>query len=436
MTPKVALVDGNNFYCSVERCFRPALKKHPVVVLSNNDGCAIARSNEAKALGIKMGQPWFEFRQLAEEHGVVALSANFTLYGDMSDRMMSIAAELGPAQEIYSIDEAFSDLTGIPGNLTQKAEATRQKILQWIGIPTGIGIGTTKTLAKLANHVAKSADRKPGSYPVGLARVCDLSALPASDLDDVFQATEVGEVWGVGRRIGAQLQEGGINTVLDLVRMDTATVRRRWSVVLERTVRELQGQPCIALEEHAPPRNEIAVTRSFGRTITERADLVAAITQFASTAAFKLRAQGGNAGQLLVFARTSPFKAGLQYSRSATIPLRRPTADTLVLVDAAVRGLEQVYRPGVSFAKAGVMLLDLQSQSLSQGELDLEPEPDARGKLMETLDALNDRFGRGTVILGSAGVTLQGRDPQWAARRELLTPQYTTSWSDVPTAKA
>ena len=231
-----ALVDGNNFYVSCERAFRPSLKRWPVVVLSNNDGCAIARSNEAKALGVKMGQPWFECRHLAEEAGLVALSANFTLYGDMSNRMMSIAAGLGPGQEIYSIDESFIDLAGVRGDLVARAKIMRERILQWIGIPTGIGIGSTKTLAKLANHVAKTASRKPGSYPTEMAHVCNLAALPAADLDAVLQATEVGEVWGVGRRIAKQLHDCGITNVLQLAQLDAATVRRRWSVVLERTV--------------------------------------------------------------------------------------------------------------------------------------------------------------------------------------------------------
>jgi len=429
-----ALVDGNNFYVSCERAFRPALKNRPVVVLSNNDGCAIARSNEAKALGIRMGQPWFECRQLAEEHGVVALSANFVLYGDMSDRMMSVAAELGPGQEIYSIDESFINLAGVPGDLTAKSRLMREKVLQWTGIPTGIGIGATKTLAKLANHVAKSADRKPGSYPAELARVCNLAALPAGDLDAVLQATAVGEVWGVGRRIAAQLNEGGITTVLDLVRLDPSTVRRRWSVVLERTVRELQGQPCISLEDQPAAKKEIAFTRSFGSAVTELADLVAAVTRFASGAAVKLRAQGSKAGQLQVFAHTSAFRPGPAYSRSVIMPLRRPTADTLALVNAAVTGITAIYRPGFNFAKAGVMLLDLQDGGIEQGELDLEPEPAAQGKLMGTLDRLNDRYGRGTVVLASAG--LKGPQRDFEMRQNLLTPQYTTRWADLPVAKA
>ena len=429
-----ALVDGNNFYVSCERAFRPSLKTRPVVVLSNNDGCAIARSNEAKALGIRMGQPWFQCREIAEQAGLVALSANFTLYGDMSNRMMSIAAGLGPSQEIYSIDESFIDLTGVRGDLVARSQLVRERILQWIGIPTGIGIGATKTLAKLANHVAKSADRKPGSYPAELARVCNLAVLPASDLDAVLQATEVGEVWGVGRRIAKQLNDDGITTALELVRIDPATVRRRWSVVLERTVRELQGQPCIGLEHEPPPKKEIAYTRSFGQPVTSLSDLTQAVTEFASGAAAKLRLQGGLAGRINVFIHTSPFREEPQYSRNAVMPLRRPTSDTRLLVQAAVRGLEGIYRSGFNYIKAGVMLMELQDGEIEQGELVLEDEPHDRGKMMGTLDRLNDRYGRGTVRLASAGTQSEGRI--WTMRQSLLTPRYTTCWDDMPVARA
>ena len=429
-----ALVDGNNFYVSCERAFRPSLKTRPVVVLSNNDGCAIARSNEAKALGIRMGAPWFECRHLAEQHGVVALSANFTLYGDMSSRMMTIAAGMGPGQEIYSIDESFINLAGVRGDLIKRGQDVRERILQWIGIPTGIGIGPTKTLAKLANHVAKSADRKPGSYPSEMARVCNLGALPAADLDAVLQATEVGEVWGVGRRIAKQLNDDGVMNVLQLANIDTATIRRRWSVVLERTVRELQGQQCIGLEHEPPPKKEIAYTRSFGQPVQSLFELTQAVTEFASGAAAKLRLQKGKAGQINVFIHTSPFRPEPQYSRSATVPLRRPTSDTPLLVKAALAGLQAIYKPGFNYAKAGVMLLDLQDGSVEQHELDLEADPEQSSALMGTLDKLNDRFGRNTVLLASAG--LEGNSRTWSMRRNLLTPQYTTRWDDLPVAVA
>lgn len=392
----LALIDASNFYVSCERVFRPSLNGRPVISLSNNDGCAIARSNEAKALGIKMGQPWHEIRHLEEEAGLIALSANFALYGDMSNRMMSIAAGLGPTQEIYSIDESFVGLDGVRGDLTKRSWAIRSRILQWTGIPCGVGIGPTKTLAKLANHIAKTADRKPGSYPQSMATVCNLEALPASDLDALLETTDVGEVWGVGRRIGHQLRDAGVNTVLDLARLSPSMVRGRWGVVLERTVRELQGQPCIELEDAPPAKQQIACTRSFGHPVTELADLIEAISEFASRAAEKLRRQSSLAGQILVFAHTSPFRPGPRFSRSVVVPLRQPTADTRLLVQTAVMGITQVYQPGFQLSKAGVMLLDLMPNTVCQGELNFEPE-DAKDKtrLMIAFDAINDRFGRG-----------------------------------------
>ena len=394
-----ALVDGNNFYVSCERAFRPDLIGRPVVVLSNNDGCAIARSNEAKALGIAMGAPWFKIQHLVESDELVALSANFALYGDLSDRMMSLAAGLGPAQEIYSIDESFIDLAGIRGNLVERCFKVRSRILQWVGIPCCIGIAPTKTLAKLANHVAKTAERKPGIYPDKLMQVCNFSDMTTQEFEAVLAATPVNEVWGVGRRITAQLNEGGIQTALDLARLDTATIRGKWSVVLERTVRELQGTPCVELDDAPAAKKEIACTRSFGHPVTELSDLNEAVTHFASRAAEKLRKQGSTAHQVMCFVRTSPFRQDAQYSRSICMPLRRPTADTGALVSAAVAGLKAIFRPGFNYAKAGVMLLDLQADSVFQGELDLEndEQPD-HSKLMTTLDGLNQRFGKGWRI--------------------------------------
>ena len=430
-----ALVDGNNFYVSCERVFRPSLSGRPVVVLSNNDGCAIARSNEAKALGIAMGAPWFKIRHLAESDGLVALSANFALYGDLSDRMMSIAAGLGPRQEIYSIDESFIDLIGVRGDLVERSHKIRARILQWVGIPCGIGIGRTKTLAKLANHVAKTAERKPGTYPEHLAQVCNLAALTPAALEAVFAATTVSEVWGVGRRISSQLNDGGIHTVLDLARLDPAMVRSRWSVVLERTVRELQGTPCFELDHAPAPKQEIACPRSFGSPITDLADLSEAVTEFATRATEKLRKQGSNANQVLCFIRTSPFRQDPQYSCSISVQLRRPSADTAVIVSAALAGLRAIYKPGFKLAKAGVMLLDLQSDTVQQGELNLQDDnaPDSRG-LMTTLDDLNQRYGRGTVLTASAG--LAGDSRAWTMKQERRTPGYTTCWADMPIARA
>ena len=430
-----ALVDGNNFYVSCERVFRHSLHGRPVVVLSNNDGCAIARSNEAKALGIAMGAPWFKIKHMEEADGLVALSANFALYGDLSDRMMSLAAGLGPSQEIYSIDESFIDLAGVRGDLVERSHKIRARILQWVGIPCGIGIGSTKTLAKLANHIAKTAERKPGSYPEKLAQVCNLSGLPKEELDAVLAATPVGEVWGIGRRISVQLIEGGVTTVLDLVRADAATIRSKFSVVVERTVRELQGTQCVDLESMPQTKQEIACTRSFGNPVTELHELTEAITEFASRAAQKLRKQHSLAGQVLCFVRTSPFRSDPQYSRSITVPLRRPSADTAHIVGAALAGLRAIYRPDYKMAKAGVMLLELQSDSVQQQDLALEDDAVVdRGNLMATLDGLNLRYGRGTVSMASAG--LAGERRAWVMKQERRTPTYTTCWDDVAVAKA
>ena len=421
---KYALVDGNNFYVSCERVFRPSLSGLPVVVLSNNDGCAIARSNEAKALGIKMGAPWFQIRHLVESDSLVALSANFALYGDISDRMMSLAAGLGPTQEVHKV---------------------RSRILQWVGIPCGIGIGATKTLAKLANHIAKTAERKPGVYPDHLAQVCNLAALAPIELQVVFEATDVGEVWGIGRRISQQLREGGIQTVQDLVRMDPATVRRAWSVVLERTVRELQGMPCIGLDDAPQPKKEIACTRSFGHPVLDLAGLTQAVTEFASRAAEKLRKQHSLASEVMVFIRTSPFRQDAQYSRSVVVPLVRPAADTGAIVQAAVLGLRAIYQEGFKYAKAGVMLLELQPDSVLQGELDWGDtdkgsdtaslaQADDKSRLMGALDNINQRFGKGTMKMASAG--LEGDRRVWSMKQERRTPAYTTCWADIPVARA
>ena len=427
-----ALVDGNNFYVSCERVFRPSLEGHPVVVLSNNDGCAIARSDEAKALGITMGHPYFKIRR--DFPGVIAISANFVLYGDMSNRFMGIAAALGPSQEVYSIDECFIGLAGVGGDLTSRAHVIRNRLQNWLGLPAGIGIGPTKTLAKLANHIAKSAVRKPGSYPADLGYVCNLAALPSSDLDAVLMATSVGDIWGVGRKIGAQLESIGVSNALQLANLDPSLVRQRWSVVLERTVRELQGQSCISLEDVAPPKQQIACTRSFGQRISAYQPLAEAVSTFGSRAAEKLRGQDGVASQVLVFIHTSPFSEGKQYAKSATVRLQRPTADTRLLLKAAIKGLRSIYKPGYDFAKAGVMLMDIRPAGTVQGELDLFADGEERSGLMSAIDGINAKFGRTAIRVASTGAGDRRRD--WQMRQELRTPHYTTRLADIPIARA
>ena len=382
-----------------------------------------------------MGAPWFKIKHLADEAGLVALSANFALYGDMSDRMMSLAAGLGSAQEIYSIDESFIDLTGVRGDLVERAHKIRSRILQWVGIPTCVGIGATKTLAKLANHIAKTAERKPGSYPTELAQVCNLAAMSQAEFEATMRATAVNEVWGVGRQISKGLMAGGVQSVHDLMQLDNAALRGGWGVVLERTVRELRGISCIDLDHSPAPRKEIACTRSFGRPVTDLSDLDQAVTEFASRAAEKLRRQHSLAAQILVFIRTSPFRQDAQYSRSMVVPLRRPTADTAQLVQAALAGLKMIYRSGFKFAKAGVMLMDLQSDADFQQELDLEDDtPADNTQLMTAMDAINQRYGKGTMKIASAG--LAGNQRVWSMRQERRTPGYTTCWDDLPVARA
>lgn len=433
----LALLDINNAYVSMERVFRPSLNGLPVVVLSNNDGCAVARSDEAKALGVKMGQPFFEFRHLVDRAGLVALSANFALYGDMSDRFMSLAAGLGPEQEIYSIDETFISLDGVRGDLVMRARAVRSRVLHWLGLPCCIGIGPTKTLAKLANHIAKSAERKPGSYPVEHAQVCHLGCLSPDALHELLAATPVGEVWGVGRRIEEQLRAGGIETAGQLAQLDPVTVRMRWSVVLERTVRELQGVRCIDLDDASAPRQQIACTRSFGAPVRDLQPLIEAVTSFATRAAEKLRQQDSHAAQVLVFLRTSPFRRkDAQYSRSIVVPLRRPCADTAAIVASAVAGVQAIYRPGFNLAKAGVMLLDLQPAAEQQLELGLQDDEPARNReqLMKALDGINGRWGKGTMRVGQAKAS-DAAAGGWQMRQERRTPAYTTEWASMPSVR-
>lgn len=435
-----ALVDVNNMYVSCERVFRPALNGKPVVVLSNNDGACIARSNEAKDLGVKMAQPWFEVRHLERSAGLVALSANFELYGDMSSRMMSIAAAYAPRQEIYSIDECFLDFEGVPAHRVEVGRGLRQQVLKWTGLPTSVGFGPTKTLAKLANHVAKMADRKPGSYPQALAQVCDFGALHAAELDELMRLTDVGAVWGVGRKTAPKLQEAGIRTVLDLKRADAAALGRQFSVLMHKTVLELQGTRCLDVEDAPPANQQIMCSRSFGQPVTALPDLIEVVSGFASRVALRLREQQGVAHAVHVFITTSPHrKQDRQHAPTATLPLPRPTSDTRVLVVAAVRALRGIYRPGYRYVKAGVMLVELQSETQEQASLSLfdEPEPvqpDGRRDLMQTIDALNERFGRDSV--GVASASRRAQRSAHASRQERRSPRYTTRFDEIVTARA
>lgn len=423
-----ALVDVNNFYVSCERVFNSALENRPVVVLSNNDGCAIARSNEVKMLGVKMGAPWFQLQELAQQHNIIALSSNYALYGDMSNRVASILRDYSPNVEVYSIDESFLGLNGL-GNLWASAahmgQSIRQRIRQWTGLPVCVGIGATKTLAKLANHIAKKNPLFDG--------VCDLASMPQTQCDELMAANEVGEVWGVGRRIRAHLQEAGIRTVKDLRDTPPAWLRSRFGVVMERTGNELRGISCLALEEVAPPKKQIVSSRSFGQPVHTLSDLSEAVASHASCAAEKLRTQDGVCNTIQVFIHTNPFREqDPQYSNSLVIPLPNASSDTRILVRAALFGLKKIYRPGYAYKKAGVMLMGIGQAQVGQGSLLLEHGSGERSeRLMMAMDALNRRYGRNAISVFSPS-----SPKPWAMRRDAMSPCYTTRWSDVPVAHA
>ncbi|MCW5659246.1 MAG: Y-family DNA polymerase [Burkholderiaceae bacterium] len=439
----LALVDVNNMYVSCERVFRPALLGRPVVVLSHNDGICIARSNEAKDLGVQMAQPWFQVRHLQRRAGLLALSANFELYGDMSNRMMTLAAAHAPRQEIYSIDECFLDFAGVRGDLSEQGRRLRAQVLQWTGLPTSVGFAATKTLAKLANHVAKTAERKPGIYARGLAQVCNFAELPAAALEAVLRATDVGAVWGIGRRTGARLHQGGVHSVFELMHADPVLLRRQFNVVLERTVRELRGEPCFGVDDAPAANQQIMCSRSFGEPVMDLARLTESVNAFASRVAQKLRSQRSVAGAVQVFLSTSPFRRqDRQHSPSVTLALRPPTADTRLLAAAATRALHGMFRPEHRYVKAGVVLVDLQPQAPGANEPDLFADDDTpqpvprrdRTRLMIAVDALNQRFGRGAIDVASAA-RRSHRAPSVGAPG-LRSPRCTTRLDEVIRVRA
>jgi DNA polymerase V len=423
-----ALVDVNNFYVSCERVFNPSLEARPVVVLSNNDGCAVARSNEVKALGVKMGTPWFQLSALARQHSIVALSSNYALYADMSSRVVSILRDYSPNVEVYSIDESFLGLNGLDSlwpSFADMGQSMRQRVLQWTGLPVCVGIGPSKTLAKLANHIAKKNPRFNG--------VCDFAAMHPPEMSSLLAGIEVGEVWGVGRRIEAHLQAAGIRTVKDLRDAPSAWLRSRFGVVMERTGSELQGMSCLALEEVAPAKKQIIASRSFGQPVHALPDLSEALVSHTSRAAEKLRSQDGICSAIHVFIHTNPFRSqDPQYSNSVVIPLPNASADTRLLVRAALFGLKRIYKPGYAYKKAGVMLMEISDAQTAQGSLLLEHGKGQRSEgLMKAMDTLNQRYGRQAI-----SVFASAAPKSWAMRRENMSPCYTTRWSDVPIAHA
>ncbi|HEL9911728.1 TPA: Y-family DNA polymerase [Klebsiella pneumoniae] len=419
-----ALCDVNSFYASCETVFRPDLKGRPVVVLSNNDGCVIARSPEAKPF-VKMGEPYFKQKDMFRRHGIIAFSSNYELYADMSNRVMTTLEELSPRCEIYSIDEAFCDLTGVRNcrDLTDFGREIRETVLRRTHLTVGVGIAQTKTLAKLANHAAKQWQRQT-------AGVVDLSNLERQR--KLMALLPVDEVWGVGRRISKKLETMGINTVLQLADTDIRFIRKHFNVVLERTVRELRGEPCLGLEEFAPIKQEIVCSRSFGGRITEYHEMRQAICSYASRAAEKLRGEHQYCRFISAFVKTSPFALNEPYyGNNASVKLLTPTQDSRDIITAATKCLDAIWRDGHRYQKAGVMLGDFYSQGVAQLNLFDDNAP-RRGseKLMEVLDHLNAKGGRGTLYFAGQGI-----HTAWQMKREMLSPRYTTRLNDLLVVK-
>ncbi|WP_338430883.1 Y-family DNA polymerase [Synechococcus elongatus] len=407
-----ALVDCNNFYVSCERVFNPKLQGQPVVVLSNNDGCVIARSAEVKALGIPMGVPFFKVKDLVTQHQIQVFSSNYALYGDMSQRVMQTLAMLCPELEVYSIDEAFLDFSGFRAQPLQQGQLIRQTVGQWTGIPVSIGIASTKVLAKVANKLAK---QNGGVF-----------VLSPSKVPGVLATLPVEEVWGISGRWGQRLRALKINTAAELQSANLALIRQQFNVVLERIVRELRGESCLPLESIVNPQQSLVVSRSFGQPITTLPELKQAVATYVSRAAEKLRSRQLTTSYLTIFARTNRFQENYE-NPSASQGLLTSTSHTGKLLDVALRCTESIYQPGRVYKKAGVLFQGLSSAQLVQQSL-FEETGDGKGEvLMATIDRINRKFGRQSLKYGAVGTT-----QAWAMQSNHRTPQYTTRWQDLP----
>lgn len=424
MKPCFALVDCNNFYASCETLFRPDLKGRPIVVLSNNDGCVVARSKEAKALGIKMGVPAFELSSFSfiEQGKLLVFSSNYALYADISSRVMSTLEHLAPAVEVYSIDEAFLDLTGVSHcmDLTEFGHSVRNTIYQHIGITVCVGIAPTKTLAKLANHAAKKWSKAAG--------VIDLTDKPRQR--KLMALLPVGEVWGIGSKLSAKLNTLGIQTALDLADASPAFIKQQCSVVEARIVAELNGDSCLALEHIAPTKKQIVSSRAFGEPVTSKVQMHEAVAEYISRACKKLRKEKQQAKQLTVFIRTSPFcdrQRDPYYANSITTTLTHPSGDTRDFLSIANKLLDVIWKDGYRYAKAGVMLSDFYDEGVHQVDL-FEPPPQTEQSrvLMSLIDNIN-ASGCSKVWFASQGI-----NQEWRMKRAMLSPQYTTRWADIP----
>lgn len=428
MSPIFLHIDGNSFYCSCERIFRPNLRNRPVVVLSNNDGCIVALTKEAKQIGLKRGTPLFKVKDIIDEYGVAVFSSNYELYNSISGRMQRTIASMIPRLESYSIDEVFGDLTGVengdPERLTALARDIRNRVRQWVGIPTCAGIAPTKTLAKLCDHFAKT-------YPVfdGVVNWLELSE---SRRKKAMSITPIKEVWGIGNRTREILEAMGVRTVLDFAGMDAALVRRRFGVVLERTHREINGVSCIPLEEIAPERQQIVRTRSFAQTCSDINSLRAAVSVHMADAVRTLRLQKSASGTVGVLFHSDPFKTNVPHHAVFEFDrLPHACADVLTLTQKAVELVDRYYKTGIEYKKAGVVLTDLvpASDSLVRDTLFDGEEIAAlqrREHVQEVLDAMTRKFGKGALNVASAKAS-----DRWCMRRDLLSPCCTTRWNEI-----
>ncbi|NBC16497.1 MAG: DUF4113 domain-containing protein [Bacteroidetes bacterium] len=415
-----ALVDCNNFYASCERAFDPSLRGRPVVVLSNNDGCIIARSDEAKALGIEMGTPYYQVKGKLKAHGVVVFSSNYALYGDLSNRVMGTLAYAAPAVETYSIDEAFLGLDCTQAD-PQFARSVQRLVGQWTHIPVSIGIAPTKTLSKVANRFAKRRKRCRGVF-----------RLPEEELDAWLDRVEVRDIWGIGPAYTRLLHKNRVYTAKQLRELDDRWVRRHMTIVGLRTVWELRGISCIPLDRAKAAKANIMCSRSFGEPVTEKADLREAVATFASRVAEKLRAQQSVAGALYVFVTTKRFGPGPHYRNHATVTLPVPTAYTPTLVREALRGLDGIWKAGIRYKKAGVMVQDVTPAAQVQGDLFASAGQAQDASLMAVMDAVNATYGRGTLALASTGT----KRKDWHRKEGHRSPRYTTRWDELAEVRA
>ena len=410
--PVFALIDANSFYASCERVFRPDLAKVPIVVLSNNDGCVIARSYDAKPF-VKMGAPYFQIKNDLRRHGIQAFSSNYALYGDISERVMTLIESMVPATEIYSIDECFADLSGLTGDLDALGRRIRAAVYRCTGIPVGVGIAKTKTLAKLANHTAKRLQAETG----GVVNISE-----PFQRDWVLRNTDVAEVWGVGRKMKIHLAGMNIKSAMDLAKADPWMLRKKFSVVIEKTARELGGTPCLELDEPNPPKHEICCSRAFGKRLKELPPIKEAVATYMMRASEKLRAQHSLCKKIRVSIRTGMFSPEeAKYANGVLVDLPYPTDDVRLLTKAATGALDRIFRAGFRYSKAEVLLLDLCQRGEFTDDLFATSQPEAAERVMRVLDEINGRWGRGT--LRTASVPFQ---PDWGMRREMMSQSYTT----------